>query len=337
MKYTWNYGSRVLVIPADALSRNADAQQLRVLLTLASDPTLAGRPEELARLAGCTVRAVPEALRFWEEAGILNAAPDDNGAEKPAPAVPAALPEKSGARPAAKLAHPDSPPAYTAAEMNEMMERRQSLRVMVDEAQRTLGKMLTPYEINILLGMVSYLGLDEDYILLLLAHCKRIGVTGLRTVERYAIKFSDSGIRTASELEDRVQTLEEAHTLEGKVRAMFGMEKRALTAKERAMLEAWVGYGYGEEIIRRAYEIAVNSTGKSSVPYANSILERWHSEGLKTVGEIDRRMEEERAARTANGQASSFDAEDFFAKALKRSFRTPGNGDNPDRTAGGKD
>lgn len=337
MNYKWNYGNRVLVIPAEALEKEPSAQQLRVLLALAAEPELADRQEDLARVAGCTKKSVPDAIAFWEEAGILSAGIE---AKNEQPAAVEAKPAQEAPKEAktnGKLAHADELPDYTTAQMNEMMERRQSLRIMVNEAQKTMGKMLTPYEINILLGMVDYLGLDEDYILLLLAHCKRVEISGLRRIERYAISLMDSGVRTAGELEERVQTLEALHTLEGKVRAMFGMRNRSLTKKEQAMLEAWEGYGYGEDVIRRAYEIAVNSTGKPSMPYANSILERWHSEGLKTAEEIDRKMEEERASGAAKDPASSFNTDDFFAKALKRSFRTPESGESSDGASGGKD
>ena len=112
------------------------------------------------------------------------------------------------------------------------------------------------------------------------------------------------------------------HQLEGAIRQMFGLKSRALTAKEKNAIEKWVSYGYNEEIIRRAYEITVNSTGNASIPYANSILERWHSEGLNTIEEIDRRLAEERAekeGRTTFG--NSFQTDDFFQAALEKSFR----------------
>lgn len=203
-----------------------------------------------------------------------------------------------------------------------MMEQRASLRLLADESQRIFGKIFNLHELNILFGLVDYLKLDEEFILLLLAHCKRIEMKSMRSVERYAISLIDSGIETAAALEERVQVIEEAHTLEGQVRTIFGLKSRALTSKEKKMLENWISYGYGEEMIRRAYEMTVNATGEPSLPYANSILERWHSEGINTPGEADREQTERSAKKSAPSPGSSFDTDDFFEAALQRSFRT---------------
>ena len=313
MKDHWNYGDHVLNLPAAALDAGADARQLHILLWLAREPE-ADAPT-LARKVGCSVREAESALTFWRSAGILRSEhPVEKAAKKPAET------EK-------KLARADEIPTYSISELNDMMERRQSLRALVDEAQQILGKMFNTYEINILLGMVDYLNLDEDYILLLLAHCARIEKKGLRTIERYAISLIDRGITTSAALEEQVQDLEAQHTLEGKVRSIYGMKSRSLTAKEQKMIAAWIGFGYGEDIIRRAYEITVDTIHEPSMQYANAILDRWHAEGLKTLEEIDRQIEKERAEKDAKGNSDfkTFDPDAAFEAALKRSF---GKSDN---------
>ena len=68
------------------------------------------------------------------------------------------------------------------------------------------------------------------------------------------------------------------------------------------------------DVISMAYEIAVARTKEPSVPYTNAILERWHKEGLKNLEEIEK-AEAQKAP--TNG---SFDTDDFFEAALKRSF-----------------
>jgi hypothetical protein len=70
-----------------------------------------------------------------------------------------------------------------------------------------------------------------------------------------------------------------------------------------------------------AYEITVDAIGKSSIPYTNSILERWAAANLHTLAEIDA-AEQARAAagHTQAAPGNSFDTDDFFDAALKRSF-----------------
>lgn len=323
MTYRWNYGDGILNLPAAALDAGASAQQLHILLLLAKSGDATAK--SLAKDANCSLREAENALAFWCKAGILVSKNESKAEQVSEKKVPTAQkPEKQEK----KLARADEIPTYSVSELNGMMDRRQSLRAMVNEAQQILGKMFNTYEINLLLGMVDYLELDEDYILLLLAHCARIEKKGLRAIERYAISLIDRGITTSAALEEQVQILEAQHTLEGKVRSIFGMKSRSLTEKERKMIGAWIGFGYGEDVIRRAYEITVDAIHEPSMQYTNAILDRWHAEGLKTLDEIDRKIEAERAAKSAERSTDSdfktFDADAAFEAALKRSFKKSG-------------
>jgi DnaD/phage-associated family protein len=194
----------------------------------------------------------------------------------------------------------------------------------VDEAQRILEKMFNPSEVNILVGMLDYLGMSEECVMLLLAHCKRIGKTNLRSIEKYAFTMADKGIVDAEAMEEQIRLAEAMHTFEGEVRAMFGMKSRALTSKESKMLAAWISFGYDVEIVRMAYEMTVSATNEASVPYANAILERWNADGLRTKEAIDDRLKEEREKKDAKrnesvGFGNSFNTDDFLEAALQRS------------------
>ena len=322
MDLKWNYGQSVLVLPASVLSADATAEQLRVLLWLADDASLSGKPAQLAKLADVDKSALADILDYWKSCGVLtdgkeaeNASPTKSAKKKTAEAVEKAPPKKP-------LHRADELPTYNTEELSDMMEKRASLRILLDACQNIFGKMFNPHEINILFGMVDYLKLEDEYILILLAHCKRLEIKSFRQVERYAISLIDKGITTADALDACLQEMEAVHQIEGVIRQMFGLKSRALTAKERSAIEKWVSYGYGEDVIRRAYEITVNSTGNASIPYANSILVRWHSEGLKTLEEIDRQQAEERAEKEGKTTfGNSFQTDDFFKAALEKSFR----------------
>ena len=61
------------MLPAAVLNHiGADAATLRVLLWLASDPTLAKKTAQLAKLADCDTKTVRAAIEYWSCAGILS-------------------------------------------------------------------------------------------------------------------------------------------------------------------------------------------------------------------------------------------------------------------------
>ena len=73
-------------------------------------------------------------------------------------------------------------------------------------------------------------------------------------------------------------------------------------------------------MVSRAYEMTVSATNEASVPYANAILERWNSEGIRTLEDVDKA--EAKRNETSKGESGngSFDTDDFFEAALKRSY-----------------
>lgn len=331
MEWKWNYGQGVTVLPTAVLETDASLEQLRVLLWLASDATLFTKPAQLAKLAGCEREEIAEILDFWRSAGVLS-----NGQE-PARAAKRSIsvakkreaPAKEPARAAAVLARADELPNYSTQELADLLEESQELRMLMGEAQGVWGKVFNPYEAQLVVGMSRYMGLDSEYILLLLAHCKRIRKNSLRAVERYAIRLVDDGITNSAALEEFIKKTESRLPLQGKVRSMFGIGEREFTSDELGMFNEWVSYGYGEDIIRCAYEITVNATQKPSIPYANSILKRWHDEGLASLAQINAKLDKEREKKGKAPAFGSFETNDFYEAALNRSFY---NGQNDDKT-----
>lgn len=326
-----NFQQDVLNLPGAVLSHtDADATQLRILLWVASDPSLSQKLKQLAKLADCTPKDAEAALTYWCERGVLM---QEDGAAVPAMATVTEAPAKKESAPKRALLHrADELPTYTSVELADMMEKRETLRILINEAQHILGKVFNLSDINILVGLTDYLGMNEECILMLLAHCKRIGKTNLRAIEKYAYTLVDRDITDPASLEEEIRTAEALHSFEGQVRTLFGMKSRALTSKESKMLRAWVSFGYDIEIVRRAYEMTVNATGEASLPYANSILERWNAEGLRTAEEIDRDTAAQQAKKEGKSNlkksgkptlGNSFDTDDFFSAALRRSFAEP--------------
>lgn len=334
-----NYGHEVFTLPAAVLTQmdKTDAKHLLVLLWLASDVTLAKKKSQLAKLCDCDTKTVTDAIAFWQERGLLVEDTQTVAAMvtvEPSAEVKSldADTEGAAAKPSRKklVQRADVLPTYTSNELTEMLEKRASARALINEGQQILGKIFNTAEVNILLGMLDYLGMDEECILLLLAHCERIGKKNLRSIEKYAYTLVDKGITEHYALEEEIRTIEAMHSFEGEVRSMFGMKGRALTTKEGKMLRAWHSFGYGIDVVRLAYEITIAAINEPSVQYANAILENWNKDGLRTVEQIQAAVEERQAKKEGKQKdatptlGSSFDADDFFEAALKRSFEQMG-------------
>ena len=319
-----------VTLDRETLTKAAEADlgevELWLLLSLAADPSLLADFESgsdaLADTLGMDRSNLDKALGFLMGAGIIRR---EGGVRR----KKANLKQKEPK--VAKRAEVTELPRYTTDEFTSLLEHRRELTLLIDEAQNALGKIFNQTEIRQLVSISEGLGLDDEYILLLLAYCRKQDKSNLRYAEKLALSFYDDGVTTADALTVRLKELELATSVEGLVKRLFGFS-RSLTAKEKGFLADWTSkFGFSSDMIEKAYEIAVESTANPNLSYLNSILVRWHEEDIKTPEAVDRDREARKAAaensrparapKTAEPQkATSFDVNDFFAAAIGKGY-----------------
>ena len=319
MRLGFVFGERVAVLPAaiTAHLHKASKKDIAILLVLAAEPAaqvdLDAAKSAIAARGEYTAADVDAALAFWRGTGVIAL---DEGEEALPTAAVASAPSAESAVP--HVIAEKGLPSYNTEELSSILARRKELSQLIDDCQQAFGKIFNTNEIGVIAGLADYLGLDGEYILLLLTHCRNMEKRSLRYVEKMAISLHDEGVHGARELEERLQNIEMMAKATGRVRAIFGITARALTSKEKVMLESWIcKMKYDEEMLTRAYEMTVDAIGKPSMPYANKILERWFADGYKSVADVEKALADYKKKK--NGD-SSFDVDEFFEAALRRSY-----------------
>ena len=302
------FGQEPFVVPelsAEWLAA-ADADTLRLLLALSMDHSyLSASPEELGALLGMTETRVKNALACLVSFGALLAGDEETAAKKPAVKTPE------------KRTRVGELPSYTDAEFTAVLEKHRELADLINEAQNTLGKIFNISETKLFVGIAEEFGFDEEFLLVLLDFCKKNERKSMRYIEKLATSLYDANIRTAAALTEHFCRMEAQASAQGRIRKIFGLGERALTGKEKDFIAKWTEeYGFGFDMIEKAYEITVNATSKPSLSYTNKILESWHAAGIKTVDAIDRADKKP----GGNQGGMSFDVDDFFKAALDRSY-----------------
>ena len=330
MKITPVYENQVFVVPQDKVCRRlstATREELAVLLSVLADPVFT--PSDRASALNLTEKTFLDALAGWQRCGVLTIAevgdvpiPAEPEKKQEEPVREAAVTDK---RPVKKAVHARRElPHYATADAADYLERHEEMRSLVDCCQNISGDMFSTAETEILIGLHDYLALSPEYIMLLFAHAKKLGKKSVRYVETLAIRFFDEGVTGYKELEERLQSIEKVDTVEHYIRQLFGLNNRALIAKEKAMVEKWVlTMHYDRPILEKAYEVTINNTGKPSISYANAVLENWYKAGLGTLEEIEASIAEYQKAHEKSEtkpEGTSFDTDDFFAAALRRSY-----------------
>lgn len=316
-----NYGRDVAVLPlkaADFIDR-AKKFDIKVLFCLSSSETFRGENGALAiaRALNCSESEVESSLSFWNGAGIVDVVGDDGCASAPVEEKVSVKEENKTVPP--KRTRVSELPQYTTEELNKLLEVHEGVCELIDECQQILGKIFNTAEVKIIMGLVDYFSLENEYIIVLMHYCASLEKRSVRYLEKIAVSCVDEGITDAKILSATLKEREAKKDLENKIRAMFGIGGRSLTKKEKGFIGAWRDeYSFDIDIINRAYEITVNATGNASIPYANAILEKWYSEGLKDIDAIEEYLEGYKKEKSDGGE--SFELDEFFNAAINRSY-----------------
>ena len=323
MKIKLNYDENIINVPAEAVLSDIGSmtgEELRVLLYLCAEPgfradTESGKAYAIKTLDMQWVE-IEHALSSLTARGIIKS--DLEGAEIEA------KPKKIKASVKA-----DSPP-YSKAEASDIIERSADLhRIINVDVPKITGHTVNNNEAMIIVSLYDYLRLSAGSIVKIVEYCRdkekdknKDGVS-FRVVERTAYSLFDDNITTPDEIDAFVAREKVKNSVTEKIRELFGIGQRALISKEKNQINAWIdNYGYGMDMIERAYELTIKAINKPSLDYAGSIMKRWFESGVKTVDQIDENDKQQPIKKTEKSKktAESFDADEFMEAAMKRSY-----------------
>ena len=305
MGYSVNLGAwnSVFAVPCSVVDQNlklAGSVQLKVLLWSLRH---AGEPfeaQDVASALGIDRADVGDALLYWKETGLFSSC---EPAESHAPAKPeaqaadppAGKEAESGVsvEPKRVLSRPQKPDSeFVAKRIGESTE----ISCLMQSAQQVLGRLISGGESATLLMIHDEFGLPSDVIIMLLQYTASIGKANMRYIEKTAMNWADEEINTHERAEEKLRRLTECRQAWRQVEQAVGIPHRAPSTKEEAFADVWVSrWNFGGDMIREAYDRAVDATGKFSASYMNRILERWNREGITTTKQAN----EEQMARAS--------------------------------------
>ena len=283
----WNSVFAVPTALVDRYLKLAGKEQLQVLLWMLRHGGEAFSPEALAQELALDQDAVLDALDYWQQEGLLASregqlTPAAQPEAPQAPAAPQAPVQAPGLPPKRRLVRPDT--QHLAARMGESEE----IRFLMQEAQATFGKTISPAMAATLLAMCDDYGLPVEVVVMLLHYAKDVGKTGTAYLDSVARDWAESGVFTLEAAEKKLQELEEHRQAWAKVQSAAGLPRRAPSRKEEDAAYRWVyQWKFTGEMLRAAYERCVDNTGKFNISYINKILEGWHKQGARNLQEVE--------------------------------------------------
>lgn len=314
MSYKINYGNEAVSLPAAAIDACGELIQLRLLMLLSYDKGLSDAPNAvLAEQLNCSEIEIEEAVQALRAVKLLE-------------------PER-------KLAPSSQTKNLEAEKIAEILDLDKSFKQLIDECQNICGKIFTPSDISKLVSIKTELGFDgETLLLLFFYYSEKLDAVGKKLsvsyIEKSAYSLFNQGVRDLAGLQKYIKETEERNSFNYKIRKLFGIGERTFTKKETRFFDKWsIEWQLSYELIEYAYDITVDSTGKPSLEYMSKILSDWHNSGISSVEQAERssaeykksdkykaKFKEKNSEKTEEKSKSSFDTDEFFEKALKKSY-----------------
>ena len=320
MAYTSDFGpwGSIFAVPAAVADRHlkfCSEAQLKVLLLALRQGQSPVDTAGIAGRLGLTEAEVDDCLQYWQEARLFTegSAPQPEKAG-PAPAEPPKKTVEEGVTTIRSRGH------LSPGEVNALLREDKRFAGLAAELEKARGSVLSPSEREILAYLCGSLELTPEYLLVAAAYCRDRGKKKMSYLEKMVAGWLEEGIDTYEKAEVHIRRLTRQEDDEGRIRRLFGLPERALTAREKACINRWCGeYMTPDALIKLAYDRAVEATGKVSFAYIDKVLAAWTAKGITTV-------EAAEAERTAAQKAAAGEYSFDIGEALRIMEQNTGEG-----------
>ena len=306
----WN---SIFAVPSQIVDEGlkfSDGVKLKVLLFILRNSGRELTEEEISRATGVNVTDVPEAIDYWVSLGVFqknnNELLPQNNSDNEIKSTPVindnskfenkqnseielndvktteTEPQKQNFV-VSRLQKPDY--IFTA----QRLAVDEELKILVDEAQTVLGKVLSNSDISTLLMLKDTCGLPLDVILMLIHYCISIDKGNIRTIEKIGTEWANDGIFSVEDADNKIKQIKQSTTNFSIVKSVFGMVNvGSPTKKQLEFSDRWISeWKFSPEMLRMAYERCVDTKGEMKFSYIDGILKRWYSNNIKSQEDLD--------------------------------------------------
>lgn len=233
----WN---SIFAVPSKVVDEGlkfSDGVKLKVLLFVLRNAGRSVDDTEISKATGVNVTDIPEALDYWVSMGVFNRientfTPVKNNEEfvfapqtsvqteqTPQPvqtvqAVQEPVKQETEQSPKENAEEPQKHFTATRPQKPDFVFTAQrlavdeELKMLVEETQTTLGKVLSNSDIATLLMLKDTCGLPLDVIFMLIHYCASIDKGNIRTIENIGIQWANDGVYSLEAADNKIKQIQ---------------------------------------------------------------------------------------------------------------------------------
>ncbi|WP_123054879.1 DnaD domain protein [Clostridium sp. JN-1] len=164
---------------------------------------------------------------------------------------------------------------------------KNSTKDMLQDIEKLLSRPLSSKEMTMYISWLKDFNFSPEIILLLIQYCASKGKNDYRYIEKVAISWYDSKIKTIDDAQSFIKRNEDRWIKIKKVLNYLGIKDAAIMKPQEDMLDKWItSFNFPVNVICKACEICFQRINKSDFKYIDAILSNWYNEGIKTLEDV---------------------------------------------------
>lgn len=165
-----------------------------------------------------------------------------------------------------------------------------SIKDMMEDIEKLLGRPLSNREMTMYLTWQKDFGFSPELILLLIQYSVSKGKTDYRYIEKIAIAWHDSKIKTVDDAQSFIKMHEDKWISIKKILKYLGIQNTDIMKPQEQMIEKWLNvYKFSPELIYKACDICFERLNKTEFKYIDAILNNWFTSDIKTLEDIEKK------------------------------------------------
>lgn len=165
-----------------------------------------------------------------------------------------------------------------------------SIKDMMEDIEKFLGRPLSNKEMTMYLTWQKDFDFSPELILLLIQYSISKGKTDYRYIEKIAISWHDSKIKTVDDAQSFIKMHEDKWISIKKILKYLGIQNTDIMKPQEQMIEKWLNvYKFSPELIYKACDICFERLNKTEFKYIDAILNNWFTSDIKTLEDIEKK------------------------------------------------
>lgn len=167
---------------------------------------------------------------------------------------------------------------------------KNSTKDMLQDIEKLLGRPLSSKEMTMYISWLKDFDFSPELILILIQYCASKGKTDCRYIEKIALAWFDSKIKTLDDAQVFIKKHEDKWINIRKILNYLGIKDAEIMKPQEELLDKWIStYGFSTDVIFKACDVCFQRINKADFKYIDGILSSWQKDGIKTLEDIDKR------------------------------------------------